>query len=208
MADHFLLPLLLLYLICIDEGNKKVSFCYFLCIFLRKGRETGNFTLIFRSYSCSVLCLWPLNHGNLFRSSSSSKAGTQNEGTKSMSILVCTQFKLLLYNILTLMFNSHYIPDKFILEQAAIVVSHSLLLQAIFKQAAIIVSQSHLLLSLAQTILPFVLIFCGPNLYIKCHPFINKQFSIDSFLDWEDHHWVLTSRIHTTASDSLIAATM
>jgi len=45
--------------------------------------------------------------------------------------------------------------------------------------------------------------FLAPICNIKlCHS-INKQFSIDSFLDWECHHWVFNSRVQTTACDSL-----
>jgi len=44
-------------------------------------------------------------------------------------IVECAQSKILfcfsLYNILTLMFNSHYIPVKVILKQADIIVFHS-----------------------------------------------------------------------------------
>jgi len=50
---------------------------------------------------------------------------------------------LLLYGILTLMFNSHYIPVKAISKQAAISVSHSHPLQVISKQTSVIISRSH-----------------------------------------------------------------
>jgi len=53
---------------------------------------------------------------------------------------------LSLYNILTLLFNSHYICKKVIPKEAAIIVSHSRLLLVNSKQAPIIVSHSHLLL--------------------------------------------------------------
>jgi len=59
-----------------------------------------------------------------------------------------------LYDILMLMFNSHYIPVTIILKQAGFNFVHSHLLQVISKQAAFIVSQSHLLLFLVPMNLP------------------------------------------------------
>jgi len=34
--------------------------------------------------------------------------------------------------------------------------------------------------------------------------FTNKQFSIDSFLDWEGHHWVFAHLHQTTATHALV----
>jgi len=44
-----------------------------------------------------------------------------------------------------------------------------------------------------------------PFLYINLCPFINKKFSIDSFLYWEGHHWVFAYLFQTTAAHLLWA---
>jgi len=43
----------------------------------------------------------------------------------------------------------------------------------------------------------------APFVYIKLCPSINKEFSTESFLDWEANHWVFTSRLQTPAADLL-----
>jgi len=46
--------------------------------------------------------------------------------------------------------------------------------------------------------------FTGSHFVYKALPFHQKkQHSIDSFLDWEGHHWVFISRSQTTTSDLL-----
>jgi len=51
-----------------------------------------------------------------------------------------------LYDILTFMFDLHYIPIKLISKQADVIVTHSHLLRVITKEAAIIVSLAHVLI--------------------------------------------------------------
>jgi len=107
---------------------------------------------------------------------------------------------------LKLVFNSHYIPVKSFLKQAAIIISHSHLHQVISKQAAIKVSHFHLLLFFGAynfTLFSLAVAFTSTLLYIMCCPFTNKQLSIDSFLDWKGCHWVFISILQTTASDAL-----
>jgi len=97
---------------------------------------------------------------------------------------------LSLYNISSLTFNSQDIPFKVISKQAAVVVFHS-----------------HLSLFFGAdnfTLFTSDLTFLAPRLCIGCYPFINNQFRIDSFLDWEGHRWVFISHRQTIASDSLI----
>jgi len=43
----------------------------------------------------------------------------------------------------------------------------------------------------------------GANILPKICPFINKQFSIDFYLDWEGHHWIFAHLNQTTATRSL-----
>jgi len=59
---------------------------------------------------------------------------------------------------------------------------------------------------LAPTILPLSLwpLIMPTLLYIKCCPFINKQLCMDSFLDWQGHHWVCISILQVAASGSLL----
>jgi len=50
--------------------------------------------------------------------------------------------------------------------------------------------------------------FLDPSLLFIMSQFpINKQFSIDSFLDWEGLHWVFAHLNRTTATHSLILST-
>jgi len=65
----------------------------------------------------------------------------------------------LLYDILTIMFNTHYILVKVISKQANVIVSHSHTLQVISKQAAVMVSHSHLLLFFGANPFTLALVF-------------------------------------------------
>jgi len=67
---------------------------------------------------------------------------------------------LLLYDILTLMFSSHYIPVEVILKQATITTSHS---------HPLLLFGAHDL-----TLVFLVLNFSRTLLYIQCCPFLNK----------------------------------
>jgi len=93
-----------------------------------------------------------------------------------------------LYAILTQMFYSHNIHIKVFFKQTAIGVIHSHLLQIISNRLRLLFLVLTYSRSFAPTILP------PTFLYIKLCPSINKQFSIDSFLDWGDHHWVHSIR--------------
>jgi len=107
-------------------------------------------------------------------------------------IVVCPQFMLFLsfalYNILMILC---YISFTFQLNS--------------FKNRLLSgFSFLHLLLLLAYIILDLWI-----NQYIKCWLIsINKQLRIDSFLDWEGHHWVSISNhslsLQTSASDTLL----
>jgi len=109
---------------------------------------------------------------------------------------------LSLYGMLTLMFNSRYNPFKVIFNQAAVLVSHSHLFWAILKLAGDIVSHSHLLLFFGALIITLTI------WQIKCCPFINKQFSIDSFHEIRRSSLgfasLLKGPLQTIASDSLL----
>jgi len=68
------------------------------------------------------------------------------------------------------------------------------------------VFHSHLLFFFGThnfTLFSLALIFVILLLYVKCCPFINKQFGIDSFHDWEGHHRVFILILPTKAWDSL-----
>jgi len=107
-----------------------------------------------------------------------------------------------LFNNLMFMFNSHCIPVTIILKQPAACVSHSDLLQVISKQAAVMDSHSQLILLFGAnnfTLFTLASIFTRTILYVKCIPFIDKQFSIDTFLD--NRHWVFMTILQITASD-------
>jgi len=74
-----------------------------------------------------------------------------------------------------------------------------------FKQAVVTVFHSHQLLVLVPTFYPLQFskkVWLPVFVYKLCH-FINKYFSIDSFLDWEGHRWVFAHFFQTTAKLSL-----
>jgi len=105
------------------------------------------------------------------------------------------------YDISMIMCNLFYIPVKHILKQAATwsLISASLLELLANGILNLRTNQYQWLITLTT--------FSSLTIhFIKGCFSINKQFSIDSFLDWEGHHWVctlLTCSLQTTASDLL-----
>jgi len=86
---------------------------------------------------------------------------------------------LLLYDVLTLMFNSHYILVKVISKQAAACVSHARQLQVVSKQPAVIVSHHH---------------FCAHNftLFSSAIIFISSLFVYKVLPQLKIKRWVST----------------
>jgi len=111
--------------------------------------------------------------------------------------IVCAQFELFpsfsLCSILTITCNLFYILIKLILKQAdawyLISTSFSTLYHSKRKSTCPNVEQPH-----------HILIFDLTIHSLEGSRSINKQSSIDSFLDWEGHHWVCIST-HSISSN-------
>lgn len=118
---------------------------------------------------------------------------------------------LSLYNILTLTLVSNYIPIKVTLKQAAIIASRSQLFQVISKQAAVMISHHHLYLFFGANIWSAVLqpLFLSITIqYLRCCPFINKHFRIESFLDFgrpSTGFCIWIHQVHSYSCNSLSA---